>query len=30
MPNAEVLIKDILSYTDVETIIQFSEVEIDQ
>lgn len=30
MPNAEVLIKDILSYTDIETIIQFSEVEMDQ
>jgi len=29
MPHAEVLTKDILNYTDIETIIQFSEVKMD-
>jgi uncharacterized protein (TIGR02118 family) len=30
MPHAEVLTKDILNYTDVEAIIQFSEVKMGQ
>ena len=30
MPHAEVLMKDIANYTDIETILQFSEVKIDQ
>jgi uncharacterized protein (TIGR02118 family) len=29
MPHAETLTKDILEYTDIETVIQFSEVKID-
>ena len=29
MPHAETLTKDILNYTDIETVIQFSEVKID-
>ena len=28
MPHAETLMKDILNYTDIETVIQFSEVKI--
>lgn len=30
MPNAETLMGDMANYTDIETIIQFSEVKIDQ
>jgi uncharacterized protein (TIGR02118 family) len=30
MPHADVLTKDILNYTDVETVIQFSEVKMDR
>ncbi len=30
MPHAETLMKDIANYTDIETIIQFSEVKIDK
>jgi uncharacterized protein (TIGR02118 family) len=29
MPHAEILMKDILNYTDTESIIQFSEVMLD-
>jgi len=29
MPHAEVLTKDILNYTDIETVIQFSEVQME-
>ena len=29
MPHAEILTKDILNYTDIETVIQFSEVKMD-
>ncbi len=28
MPHAETLMKDILNYTDIETVIQFSEVKM--
>jgi len=30
MPHAEVLTADIANYTDIETVIQFSEVKINQ
>ena len=30
MPHAEILTKDIANYTDIETVIQFSEVQMDQ
>jgi uncharacterized protein (TIGR02118 family) len=29
MPHAEILTKDILNYTDIETVIQFSEMKMD-
>ena len=28
MPHAETLMKDIANYTDIETVIQFSEVKM--
>ena len=28
MPHADILMKDILNYTDIETVIQFSEVKM--
>lgn len=30
MPHAEILMTDILNYTDIESVIQFSEVKINQ
>jgi uncharacterized protein (TIGR02118 family) len=30
MPHSQILMEDITNYTDIETVIQFSEVKIDQ